>query len=596
MIVDRDPAAFRSHLAAAGYLEGFRLAIEPVDRQPCLTGLQPLYRTPIGRRDGAWIGTGAPAERPVKIVARRGYAVGGVKIYREEGAVVGMEIAFHRLRPDGSLAAADAYVSQLYGRRGDEQVESAVQRASLGIGGRFRQGLRKLTLLADPAADLRGLAIASAEDDLGPLLPPWPTTPVVGAVIELAGRYYLPVPAPVPLTQARQRCEALGGQLAVADSSALNSVFWQWTDGLGCWVDVAPETAAGAWLDQPPPIGPAQAVAIDTHGGGSGWRVRPEEAWHGFVCQWDHDPKLNGRPAEPGPNVRFEGTDIIYDGRRYRAIYAPATYAVARAECRRLGGRLARIESGEENRAVALLTAGATMYIGANDEGEEGRWRWTDGRDVTFESFAEDEPNNSDGRQHAAVIGFREPTAWDDVDPALALGYICQWDSAAPPSRLAMLPLTADGAIRFRDRWYKAFYEALTWDDAKAHCEALGGRLVRIDDVSTNRFVRMLVRTDQPLWLGASIERGAGLQWVDGGQTRFSRIQESPPADGERGGVTIVLDDDGAWQVLPVDGRCGFVCQWDHDPAGASITPSPAEIAPASAPAEGADHDHTDEH
>ncbi len=46
---------------------------------------------------------------------------------------------------------------------------------------------------------------------------------------------------------------------------------------------------------------------------------------------------------------------------------------------------LASVHSAAENDALWEMTGGASDWIGFNDEGAEGRWRWSDGTAVDYQ-------------------------------------------------------------------------------------------------------------------------------------------------------------------------------------------------------------------
>ena len=54
------------------------------------------------------------------------------------------------------------------------------------------------------------------------------------------------------------------------------------------------------------------------------------------------------------------------------------------------------------------------MWIDATDSVEEGVWKDHDGNLLDFTYWAENEPSNSNGNQHCAVM--RQSGEWDDVN------------------------------------------------------------------------------------------------------------------------------------------------------------------------------------
>ena len=574
-----------------GWVAGLRIAIESDSAGAHIGALEPIYQTPIGQRNGRRFG---PGRTPlVDVLARDGYALGGLVVHGDHG-VTGLQAIFMRINPDGTLDADTRYRSQLVGRPSDTpQRLGADGRAVMGLVGRVGPDVRAIGLIT---TDVPNIAGATIRPPLGPGLetPDEPNLIAVGDnVTELNGLYYRHVDLPVSLADAQRRCEALGGQLAVADSRALSNFLFGLAGAQPCWVGVT-RTAEGGWqgvdgrpvaLDywtgDPPTEAAAGASAAVGFDGDAAWTVTDPHAWRSFVCRWDADPRPAAEPAPAAPAVDMVGQDVIYNGHRYRAFDQRVTWPEAMAICRTLGGRLVSVDSAAENRVVALLVGDSQRFLGASDVGEEGYWQWTDGRPVDYANWADGEPNNMGGRQNVAVMGYAETDLWDDVSAADTFGFICEWDDASiePPEAPGDLPVDAAGALRVGDRWYKVFYEAVTWDEARVACEALGGQLVRVDDAPTTDVVRMLVRIDQPLWIGASrTDNTVPWRWTNG-----QPIATQPPlpvTEGDQPSAAALSFEDGAkWQFFPTTGKLGFVCQWNTDPNAATHPHTSPETA-----------------
>ena len=66
-------------------------------------------------------------------------------------------------------------------------------------------------------------------------------------------------------------------------------------------------------------------------------------------------------------------------------------------------------------------------------------------------------------------------------------------------------------AMEFNSHYYKAFDESMSWTDAKAYCESLGGHLVTITSAEEQAFVYSVIqdKTKNVYWLG-------GVEWITG--------------------------------------------------------------------------------
>ena len=63
---------------------------------------------------------------------------------------------------------------------------------------------------------------------------------------------------------------------------------------------------------------------------------------------------------------------------------------------------------------------------------------------------------------------------------------------------------------------FKYFAETMTWLDAKAACEALGGHLATSTNAEENTFLTTLT-TDWHTWLGGTYDATEGVwQWITG--------------------------------------------------------------------------------
>jgi len=580
---DGDEAS--DHCPGPGWLAGLRIAITSDSTGPGVEAVEPVYQTPIGLRNGRRFGQGrAPL---VDVLARDGFALGGLVVHGHDG-VTGLQAIFLRINADGTLDAGTRYHSQLYGRPSDAPQQLGVDgRAVMGIVGRVGPDLRAIGLITTDAPNIAGQTIRPPLG-LGLVAPAKPNlVPIGDTVTELNGLYYRHVDLPVSLAEAQRRCEALGGRLAIADSRALSNFLFGLADGQPCWVGVT-RTAAGAWQgvdgrpvaldywvgDPPAEPAPGAAAAIGFDGEAA-WALTSPHARRSFVCQWDADPRVDPEPVPAGPVVEMVGHDVIYDGHRYRAFDQPTTWPEAMAICRQLGGDLVTIDSEAENQAVTLLVGDRRYFIGATDEAEEGYWQWVDGRPVEYAAWADGEPNNMGGQQHVALIGHVAPHAWDDLNPAEPIGFICEWSdaSAQPPDAPGPLPVDTTGAFKFGEHWYKVFYEAVTWNEARAACDRLGGRLTRVEDEPTRELVRMLARPDRPLWIGASRpDKVLPWVWTDG---TVIESWETPNGTDELIAAVVGLARDGRWQIVVGSKRHGSVCQWNTDPS-ATTRPDPA--------------------
>ena len=89
-------------------------------------------------------------------------------------------------------------------------------------------------------------------------------------------------------------------------------------------------------------------------------------------------------------------------------------------------------------------------------------------------------------------------------------------EKAPVVSSLSGLPRHPDDSERFSSHWYKAFVEDVSWHEAKARCEEMGGYLACVTTRMESRFITGL-GAGQTLWLGGTDEAREGTwTWVSG--------------------------------------------------------------------------------
>jgi hypothetical protein len=516
---------FRHVLAGPGWLCGLRVALRPTEAGREVCAIQPIYQTPTGRRLGPRIGAGT--QKMIDIVAPTGWGVSEITVFLGE-YIEGLQLTFVTPGDDGGWTGISRRSGVVGVITDNEQVLGASGR-SIGLFGHVDESVNELGLIGSQPAG------AEWSNTPRPLLTPSPPDHPPADAVALGGRHFLYVDMPVTWDDAARYCERLGGRLAMVDTIAINGLAAQLAGGRPVWTDSEPDAPG---------------------------------AWRGFVCEWDDPRPAEGR-AEPLANVELTPRGANWDGHRYEVFDGPVTWAEAKAICREQGGRLVTIDHADENQLVFLLSGGQERFIGATDDAAEGDWRWIDGRPIDYANWADGEPNNTHGGQHAAVIGFRGTAQWDDVTPLHRVGFICEWDDDPLPPTDAEADLAdgVTGAIEVDGRWIKAYYDATGWEQARALAERLGGSLLRIDSADVSRFAFMLVKTGQPVWIGAARTDGRW-QWTDGDELTFAYWSTGQPGDdsGPPAAAAIGSTDQGHWHAAILEQRYGFICQWATDP------------------------------
>ena len=128
---------------------------------------------------------------------------------------------------------------------------------------------------------------------------------------------------------------------------------------------------------------------------------------------------------------------------------------------------------------------------------------------------------------------------------------------------------------------YKVIDTGLTWTDAKAYCESLGGYLVTITSGVEQAFIEKMLRNYSGkyfgFWLGAEKKFGAW-QWVTGENLNYTKFANGEPNDSGNylqiyGRPPIEYEQYyafGYWDDTTPDGtnsgvlnEHAFICEWD---------------------------------
>jgi Lectin C-type domain len=130
-------------------------------------------------------------------------------------------------------------------------------------------------------------------------------------------------------------------------------------------------------------------------------------------------------------------------------------------------------------------------------------------------------------------------------------------------------------AEEFLGKYYKVFADRVTWYQAEAKCESLGGHLAIVTDERVNRFLTGLLKKEKigAAWLGATDERIEGRWvWVNGRDLTFNNWGRGQPNNvmGIEHYAALDADQDGIWwdlanrssDVMP-DLHPGIICEWD---------------------------------
>jgi len=122
-----------------------------------------------------------------------------------------------------------------------------------------------------------------------------------------------------------------------------------------------------------------------------------------------------------------KGYTVGVSGRAYKVHNDAKTWQEANNICKNSGGQLVEPDNEEVNRYLATLSAD-NIWIGATDNGHEGRFTWvSSGKNVQMKKWHPGEPNNCCGGQNCAVTNFNKKGHWDDAGCNIKNKFVCQF-------------------------------------------------------------------------------------------------------------------------------------------------------------------------
>jgi hypothetical protein len=120
--------------------------------------------------------------------------------------------------------------------------------------------------------------------------------------------------------------------------------------------------------------------------------------------------------------------------------------------------------------------------------------------------------------------------------------------------------------------WYQRFDNIMTWHEAKAHCENIGGHLATITSQDENDFVyaNLVIPTDD-YWLGGTDEVVEGdWRWITGETWDYTNWALGQPDDAHGGQDYLLFWSmfPNSWDDAGCPGTCSyefsFICEWDQ--------------------------------
>ena len=139
-------------------------------------------------------------------------------------------------------------------------------------------------------------------------------------------------------------------------------------------------------------------------------------------------------------------------------------------------------------------------------------------------------------------------------------------------------------SYEFNGNFYKIINDEVTWDEAKANCESLGGHLVTITSVQEQDFINSINFYGESLWIGTFRDDTYRWQWVTGEEWDYTNWGEGEPNDSSN----VVPNENCAavwpdlWNDLNSENtmeQSGYICEWEWIGAVEIRKPSITEIS-----------------
>ncbi|XP_062583691.1 type-2 ice-structuring protein-like [Saccostrea cucullata] len=131
--------------------------------------------------------------------------------------------------------------------------------------------------------------------------------------------------------------------------------------------------------------------------------------------------------------VHFSSSDIspwrVFGKKQYLQIKDKIKWIDAQLECKKLGAKLAEIETTQENaflKNYAKENNYGNAFIGGTDAFSHNTWRWsTTFEPITFSDWAPGKPDAST-RDECLALNTIYDMSWDDFECDASFSFICE--------------------------------------------------------------------------------------------------------------------------------------------------------------------------
>ena len=322
----------------------------------------------------------------------------------------------------------------------------------------------------------------------------------------------------------------------------------------------------------------------------------------------------------------------IFAGHLYAVIDSEKNWFDAYKFCDSIGGHLVTITSEREQNFIygMMMNSERHMYWMGLVRNTDG-WHWVTGEEFGYTSWQFDEPDNYTRDQwFAQIFGAKAadhnvPGKWNDINSVASnpfrytLGLICEWELDIEESEhyftewetvtevscfgdgedyrlcthcgleetrttkqlehsfsfneaTGVTSCAHCGAVKYEGRIYRVFggNGYISWFDAKAACDKMGGHLVTITSEAEETFVEMYMRNvsfSSYAWLGGYND-GVKWNWVTGEEFGYSHWESGQPDCSGTQEFYLHINHlyFGGWNdAYPFTNVSYFICEWEAE-------------------------------
>ncbi|XP_041475761.1 uncharacterized protein LOC121424220 [Lytechinus variegatus] len=255
----------------------------------------------------------------------------------------------------------------------------------------------------------------------------------------------------------------------------------------------------------------------------------------------------------------------------YRFLGARKSFAAAKNDCMRSGGRLAIIKSTELNAFLTSILSPALSsphcyWFGLNQSSDNGPFNWEDGTQMTNPMWVFGEPSNSTGRSCGCLSSDGNDGdnhgRWASVNCTHRLPYICERPQVPIIGEWIVLP-----SLPSVQYYFSSF--STNYFNASEYCQQIGGQLAQL---KTRHIYLLMVdefgnRGVKSFWFGLDdLSKEGDFRWSDGTllrKTGFSKWHSDNPDNlhGWEHCVEYNYDQGEGWNDLPCGRLRKFICE-----------------------------------